>query len=433
MRILHVSWEFPPVIYGGLGRHVTALAAQQAALGHEVVVVTQHGDDTADDEVVRGVRVVRARETHPEPRSLDNLINWVDSMQAAMAPAGSALARDWAPDVVHAHDWVVGEAAAAIADEAGAPLVVTMHATEAGRHQGWIVGALSHDVHGREWLLAHRADALIVCSRAMREEVRAAFGAPTPVEVVPNGVDLHEWRTSEGDRRQARREAGAVGVPLVVYSGRLVWEKGVQTLIEAVPDIAARHPGLRVLIAGRGPLEAELRDLAARTAASAVEFAGFLPEQRLRPLVAAADCAVVPSRYEPFGMVAVEAAALGTPVVASDVGGLREVVDPGRTGLLVPPGDPEALAHAVAQVLSDPVRADAMAAAAHRRAAEVYDWPVIAGRTVGVYESAVRRAGGGRQAASAAGPGHGVPPPPASDGNVFTGERVVRHPGGPAT
>ena len=417
LRILHVSWEFPPVMYGGLGRHVEALAVAQAEAGHEVVVLTQHGDRTADDDVYRGVRVIRARESEPQqPRTFDNLLPWVEAMEGAMTASGTALVELWRPDVVHGHDWVVTHASYDIARAADCPVAVTVHATEAGRHGGWIVGALSREVHRREWTLVHEADATIVCSNAMRTEVQQAFGAlsPAPI-VVRNGVDLNEWSAPDVSMSGLRHEWGASDdAPLVVCSGRLAWEKGFGTAIDAAAILLPGYPDLRLVIAGRGPLEAELEaQVAMLRLGGTVRFAGFLPEDRLRSLVAAADCVVVPSRYEPFGLVAVEASALGTPVVASDVGGLGEIIIDGLTGHLVPPADATALAEGIAAVLDAPTASEVMALAARRRVAEEFTWPRIARQCVDVYWAAVASGRSSRPQAA---------PPPDTDRNVLTGE-----------
>lgn len=397
MRILHISWEFPPVMYGGLGRHVKALATAQAAAGHDVTVLTQDSEDSRDrddEQLTDGVRVVRARERgQAQERTIDNLIPWVESMQRAMVTRSRPLIDSWRPDVVHAHDWVVGDAARAVRRLSGAPLMATVHATEAGRHQGWIVGPLSHEVHAREWRLVHGADDVIVCSNAMRDEVTTAFGGlDTEPNVIPNGVDLRAWRVTPAQRERARQRWAADGLPLVVCSGRLVWEKGMQTLIDAIPEIRKRHPGTRALVAGRGPLEGELRQrIRDRNVGTAVDLLGFLPEEELRTLVSAGDCAVVPSVYEPFGLVAAEAAALGTPVVASNTGGLADVIVHGRTGRLVTPQDAHSLAEGVSQILDDPEAARRSARRDRARLARLYSWPIIARSTVEAYRATLER------------------------------------------
>ena len=154
MRILHVSWEYPPLLYGGLGRHVHALAQEQARAGHSVTVLTQLPPGTLEDEVVNGVRIIRIPAPQPQaPREPTELVEWVTGLNFAMAAAAARVVEAVEPDVIHAHDWVVSGAANALRLAAGVPLVTTIHATEAGRHQGWIHGTVSTTIHQREFQL----------------------------------------------------------------------------------------------------------------------------------------------------------------------------------------------------------------------------------------------------------------------------------------
>ena len=190
----------------------------------------------------------------------------------------------------------------------------------------------------------------------------------------------------------------------------------MQDLLAAVPRLRRRHPGLRLVVAGTGPAAAELRDRA-RTLrlGRAVTFAGFVPDAELAGLVAAADCAVVPSRYEPFGMVALEAAAAGTPVAASDVGGLAEIVADGVTGVRFAPGDPAALAAAVDRVLADQVLGRRLVRNARAVLAAEHGWAGVAERTVATYTLAATQ----ERALHAA--GLAAPRLVVRDGNLLTG------------
>ena len=320
MRVLMLSWEYPPVMVGGLGRHVHALAEAMAAAGHEVTVLTRHPGtaEVALDEVAGGVRVVRVAEDPTRLSFADDLLAWTMALNHALTRAGLAVCADRSFDVVHAHDWLVAHAATTLEHHLGVPLVATLHATEAGRHQGWLPGPVSRTIHSVEWWLTFEARRVVTCSAYMRWEVTRLFDLPAgKVDVVPNGVDAARWQVGP-DRVAAARRRWAADGPLVAYCGRLVHEKGVQDLLAAVPRLRRRHPGLRVVVAGTGPAEASLREQARslRLGRSAV-FAGFVPDADLAALVAAADCAVVPSRYEPFGMVALEAGGGG------DAGGGR--------------------------------------------------------------------------------------------------------------
>jgi glycogen synthase len=396
MRVLMLSWEYPPVIIGGLGRHVHALATRLAAQGHDVVVLCRQESGTdasthpTSDYPSEGVRVVRVAEDPPHLAFERDLVAWTLAMGHAMIRAAHRLLREWRPDVVHAHDWLVTHPAIALADQLGVPLVATVHATEAGRHSGWLSQPLNQQVHSVEWWLANRADALVTCSTAMRREVSHLFEVDSAsITVIHNGIESRAWRVGAADVAAFRRQHSPDGTPLLLFFGRLEWEKGVHDLVAALPRIRARHPGTRLVVAGKGRQEQELQTVARKhRVRRAVDFVGHLSDRELRAALAAADAVVLPSRYEPFGIVALEAAAAGAPLVASTAGGLGEVVVDGRTGVSFPPGDVPAIADAVHTVLADPAAARTRARAARGRLAVDFDWNRIATATADVYDSA---------------------------------------------
>ncbi|MEU7530637.1 glycosyltransferase family 4 protein [Saccharothrix sp. NPDC042600] len=399
MRVLMLSWEYPPVVVGGLGRHVHALATQLAAQGHDVVVLCRQPTGTdavthpTTDTVVDGVRLVRVAEDPAHLVFERDLVAWTLAMGHAMTRAGLALLRGWRPDVVHAHDWLVTHPAIALAEAAGAPLVATVHATEAGRHSGWLSQTLNQQVHSVEWWLANRADSLITCSSAMRTEVTHLFEVDADqVTVLHNGIEPRRWRVRSDDVAAARAKYSPDGAPLLLFFGRLEWEKGVQDLIAALPRIRRAHRGARLVVAGEGTHGQWLVEQARKhKVRRAVDFVGHLSDRELAGVLAAADAVVLPSRYEPFGIVALEAAAAGTPLVASTAGGLGEVVLDGVTGLSFAPGDVEALARAVRSVLDDRPAAVRRAKAAKARLATDFDWTRIARDTATVYDRAAVR------------------------------------------
>ncbi|MGH8791654.1 MAG: glycosyltransferase family 4 protein [Stackebrandtia sp.] len=404
MRILMLSWEFPPVLVGGLGRHVHALAGALAHAGHDVTVVTRYGEHSdgspaALDETVEyanpagavsKVRVVRAPDDPPAfPFAHDTLMQWAMGLNHSLTRAALHAAKTQDFDVVHAHDWLVTHAAVTLKHHLGVPLTATLHSTEAGRHRGWLPNEVSKSIHAIEWWLTYEARRVLVCSEYMRWEVNQLFDLPSDkAVVVPNGVDVEAF-TVEPARARTARDRFAPQGPLLVYAGRLVHEKGVQDLLDAVPVLAERHPGLRVVVAGEGAYEPELRDQAARRhVADKVTFSGFMSGDRLPELMAAADCFVMPSRYEPFGMVALEAAAAGTPVVAAECDGLAEFIVDGDTGSTHTPGDPEALADAVSRVLDDSALAQRLRDRAAAMVRERFTWASIAEQVAQVHRQA---------------------------------------------
>lgn len=388
MNVLMLSWEYPPRVVGGLGRHVHALATSLVRAGHGVVVVSRDHAEAPADGVVDGVRVVRVAEDPPLV-PFEDLLAWTMALNHGITRAALRVLDDLTPDVVHAHDWLVAHAAKTLKDVTHVPLVATVHATEAGRHQGYLPGPMNRAIHTVEWWLMYEARRVVTCSAYMRDEVFRLFELPhAKVDVVPNGIDLAHWHVSP--ERVAAFRAAQPG-PVLLYAGRLEYEKGVQTVLQALPRLRRRHPGLRLVIAGVGTHEDELRATARRLRVGrAVDFMGFLSPDDLAVLAAAADCAVVPSLYEPFGMVALECAAAGTPLVVADTGGLREFVTDFETGLRFPPGDPSGLAAAVTRLLGDQVLGQRLARDARALLGRDYTWDAIARRTAAVYERAVR-------------------------------------------
>lgn len=392
MKVLLVSWEYPPVVVGGLGRHVYQLATALAAAGHEVVVLSRQpsGTDPAShpttDTRSEGVRVIAAAQ---DPHEFDfgtDMMAWTLAMGHAMVRAGLRLhGRGWSPDVVHAHDWLVAHPAIALAEFFDAPLVSTIHATEAGRHSGWVSGRISRQVHALESWLARDSDAVIACSASMASEITELFGPGLPpITVIPNGIDSSRWpfalRTSRAD------------APELLYFGRLEYEKGVHDAIAALPRIRRRNPGTTLTVAGDGTQQDWLVEVARKhKVLRAVRFAGRVDHDELLRLLHRCDVAVLPSHYEPFGIVALEAAAAGAPLVTTDVGGLGEAVIDGRTGLSCPPRDVEALAAAVCGALADPDAAQRRAVAARERLTADFDWHTVASETAAVYLPAKRR------------------------------------------
>jgi len=376
-----VSWEFPPLVVGGLGRHVGHLAHQLAAAGHDVRVLTRGSAPHPERQQDGAVTVWRAA---ADELAIDfgseSVLAWTQAFEHSLTRAGLQLVADWQPDVIHAHDWLVAQTAHTLRQLTGSPVVVTVHATEHGRQQGWLAAPVARAIHSVERWLCREATAVIACSRFMAAEVAGLFQLePDRIRVIGNGADPEP----AGSHRPAREFPGR---PLLVFAGRLVHEKGLQELIKALPLLRDELPGVRLVVAGAGQQLADQQDRATRYGvADLVEWAGFLRVPELTGLYAAADLVVVPSLYEPFGLVALEAQLAGAPVAVSDTGGLAELVQPGVTGLRFAPQSPAAIAAVVREVVADPAAARRRAEAARRRAAEQFGWAAVAARTAQVY------------------------------------------------
>jgi glycogen(starch) synthase len=389
-----VSWEYPPVVVGGLGRHVHHLATALATAGHEVVVLSRRPSDTdpsthpSTDEVSEGVRVVAAAQ---DPHEFDfgtDMMAWTLAMGHAMIRNGLALkdrsGDPWIPDLVHAHDWLVAHPSVALAEFFDVPLVSTIHATEAGRHSGWVSGPISRQVHAVESWLVRESDSLITCSASMSDEITELFGPGLgEIRVIRNGIDAALWPFAPRRPRQ--------GPPQLLFVGRLEYEKGIQDAIAALPRIRRAHPGTTLTIAGDGTQQEWLVEQARKHKVfKATRVVGRLGHEDLVAALQAADAAVLPSHYEPFGIVALEAAATGTPLVTSNVGGLGEAVINGQTGMSFAPGVVAGLAAGVRAVLDEPDATRRRAAAARERLSCDFDWHTVAAETAQVYLASKR-------------------------------------------
>jgi len=394
------------VIEGGLARHVRKLSEALVRQGVTVDVLTRgsgggdaDGDGAASCQERGGVSVYRVPE--PErPRDLERFLAWVRQMNTDMIVAGEALAAGASYDVVHGHDWLVAGAAAALAERLGLPYVTTIHATEHGRHQGWVQKPPQSEIHALERRMAQRADAVIVCSYYMRGHVADIFDIDERrVAVIPNGVDPSELRPG-GDLRALRESFAAPHQKLVLLVGRLVYEKGFQLALDALPGVIDRVGDVRFLVAGSGTHEHELRGQAERLGLDAHgTFLGWIGDDVLHSLYRICDLCVVPSIYEPFGLVALEAMASGCPCIVADTGGLREVVPVGeRVGLRFNGGDPEHLGVMIERLLVDGTLRERLVVEASEHVLR-FDWDDIAGRTRGIYDELARlapREGAGR-------------------------------------
>ncbi len=389
-RVLLLSWEYPPVIEGGLARHVRKLAEGLVRQGVAVDVLTRGEGDRPEvahvgETRVGGVSVHRVREPG-WPRDLDRFVAWVEQMNDDMLAAGEALAEEHAYDLVHGHDWLVANAAAALAERLGVPYVTTIHATEHGRHQGWVNDPPQSHIHSVEQWMARRADAVIVCSYYMRGHVADIFDIDERrIAVIPNGIDPNELRPV-GDLAALRREFAAPQEKLVLLVGRLVYEKGFQLALDALPAVIDQVENVRFLVAGSGTHEGELKAQAERLGLSRHGvFLGWIGDDALHSLYRIADLCVVPSIYEPFGLVALEAMASGCPCIVADTGGLREVVPRGeRVGLRFNGGDAEHLGVMIERLLVDEGLRDRLVTEASEHVLR-FDWDDVAQRTRGIY------------------------------------------------
>jgi glycogen(starch) synthase len=385
MRLLVLSWEYPPVIEGGLARHVAKLSEALSSLGVEVHVLTRGSRALPREQRSAGV-VIHRVQTPPRPSALGRFIAWVAEMNRAMIEAGRDLAQAAPFDLVAGHDWLVARAGDRLSGEQRVPLVITIHATEYGRHQGHVDDYPQRLIHETERWIVGRADRVITCSHYMRGHVADVLGVPEErIAVIPNGIDPLELRPLP-DLGGLRDQLCGAGERLVLLVGRLVYEKGFQVALEALAPIVAKDPKVRFVVAGSGTYERQLKELAANLGiAEQGRFLGWIDDALLHSLYRVADLCVVPSLYEPFGLVALEAMASGCPCIVADTGGLREVVPPGdRVGLRFNGGDAAHLAMMIERLLYDEALRERLVAEASEHVLR-FDWRDVAKRTIDLY------------------------------------------------
>ena len=355
MKILMLTWEYPPRIVGGIARVVNDLSKRLIKDGHEVTVVTYREGNTPYYELDKGVKVYRVDNFMI---NANNFIDWVMQLNFNfIAKVGEIIAQEGKFDVIHAHDWLVAYAAKTLKQAYNMPIVSTIHATEAGRNSG-IREANQKYINDTEWMLTYESTEVIVNSNYMKNELQRLFGLPFE--------------------------------KIILFMGRLVYEKGVQYLIGAMPKILEHYHDAKLVIAGQGGMINELKQEVYNLGlGNKVCFAGYLNGKDVGKMYKAADISVFPSTYEPFGIVALEAMLAEVPVVVSDIGGLNEIVNHRETGMKTYCGNSNSIADSIIELLFDHQLASNMVKKAKIKVRNEYNWNKIAQDTHFIYQKAI--------------------------------------------
>jgi len=355
MRVLHLTTEFPPVIYGGLGTAVGGWVSASARRGIDVAVQlvggpllrggpgSAYGSPQPRGGVQQGEVVVGG----------EGILFYTSSSEDAVE-VGTRAIRAWRPDVVHLHTAMLWYLAEALQQRTGKPVVYHVHSVDRAEYElgqepnPWLA-------HSRVQEQAMRAaDRLIALAQGEAELIERYYPeARSKVRVVGNGIE------DTDDARATAFAGDDASAPLILYSGRLVERKGIRELLAALPEVLEAAPASRVVLAG-GPPSLSGHQVASqwlgpehRPYAERIHFTGWLSPEGVSSWYRRADILVVPSRYEPFGMVVLEGMLYGLPIVAAAVGGPAEILEQGRTGLLFPPGDVHALSAALRRLLEN--------------------------------------------------------------------------------
>ncbi|MER6025744.1 glycogen synthase [Streptomyces sp. NPDC001851] len=383
MRVGLLTREYPPDVYGGAGVHVEFLARELTSLVDLEVHCWGEG---------RGVGVVRHRSWSALDGANDALRTFSVDLSVAAALQGREL--------VHSHTWYANLAGHLAKLLYGVPHVLTAHSLEPLRP--WKAEQLGGGYALSGWAertAIEAADAVIAVSGAMREDILGCYPAldPAAVHVVHNGIDTRLYRPDHGTDALTRHGIDPHR-PYVLFVGRITRQKGVPHLLRAVRHI---DPGAQVVLCAGTPdtpeTDREFRELfeeLSRVRTGVFWIPRMLPRPEVIQLLTRAAVFVCPSVYEPLGIVNLEAMACGTPVVASRVGGIPEVVADGRTGVLVDMDEEfeTRLARALDTVLGDPEAARRMGEAGRERAVGEFGWDAVARRTAALYEEVLKQA-----------------------------------------
>lgn len=380
MKVTFFTREYPPNVYGGAGVHIKNLSRQLARLID--VDVRCIGDQANDDPHfhVKGYQGWRRMFEHGEPKFKSVLSTFSANLSMVHDPIDA--------DIVHSHTWygsLAGFMAKMLYD---IPFVATVHSLEPLRP--WKEEQLGRSYHLTTWVekvALESADRVVAVSENSRAEILELFDVdPERVVVIYNGIDLDVWNPSDS---QATRKAFDVAEDYILFLGRTSRQKGMVHLIDAMKYV---DPGVQLVCCTSAPdtpeVEAEIAEKVAGEP-RVLWINTLLREDQYIELYTHARVFACPSVYEPFGIINLEAMACETPVVASAVGGIKEVVIPGETGYLVPPADPQALAESINNVLRDKRKARAMGLAGRQRVEEHFAWSSIAKRTLGMYEGLI--------------------------------------------
>jgi glycogen synthase len=400
MRIAILTNEYPPHVYGGAGVHVEYLTRALARIeeGHHEVQVLCFGDQALQQGglTVRGVAPkFDLPSQDPRHRKL------FDTLLRDLAMAGMLSS----VDVVHCHTWYTQFAGCLVKQLTGARLVLTTHSLEP--HRPWKVEQLGSAYHASSWLektAYQNADGVIAVSQAMREDVHALYGVPyDKIRVIHNGIDLNQYKPTP-DRSVLARYQIDPEKPFILFVGRITRQKGIIHLVHATKHL---RPGVQVVLCAGAPdteeigreMSENIEQARRETANPIIWIPHIVPKEDIIPIYTLATLFVCPSVYEPFGIINLEAMACGTPVVASAVGGIKEVVVPGKTGELVrftpksetdfEPRDPDRfardLADAINRLLEQPGKIEEMGLRCRERVEHYFSWTSIARWTCDFY------------------------------------------------
>ena len=410
LNIVHFSWEYPPVIYGGLGTFTAEITQKQASLDHNITVFSLNEKNSLlTKEKINGINVYRIKTleltdvfklfSDYELKSWGSNFKFFSDVVSYNTMSVSHLVNQLVRkekkhfDIIDSHDWLGIMGGIIAKKELKIPLIFHIHSTEVGRS----VGRGSHVIKDIEYEGGQVADCVITVSNAMKDELEKLGFPPDKIRVCWNGIDPNKYdplKVLQEERLKLRRYYGINdNENMIFFIGRLVTVKGVDKLIKAMPSILNDFPNTKLLILGIGDMEWILKDITKNLGINdkVIFRTEFISEAERIKHYAASDCVVLPSIYEPFGIVCTESMSMGKPTVvgARGTNGFREQIIPTgekQNGYHINPYDPQDIAWGVKQVLQDKKRAELMGQNARKRAIEMFSWDIVTKRTLNIYQ-----------------------------------------------
>jgi len=411
LKIVHFTWEFPPVIYGGLGTFVTELSQKQNSFGNEVTVFTLNRTNELEtyEKWNNIIDVYR-------PKTLDvsstyllfaerDFRSWgeyfkffadvVSYNTISASQLVNLLVRKEGKkyDIIDAHDWLGIMGGMIVKKELGLPLMFHVHSTEVGRS----VGRGSHVIKDIEFEGGQVADCVITVSYAMRDELEKLGFPHDKIRVCWNGVDPNKYDPDKISHEEVKKLRQRYGIQdhenMLFFVGRLVTVKGVDKLVKAMPNVLKDFPNTKLVILGIGDLEWDLKSTAEKLGVkeNVIFRTEFVDEPERILHYAASDCVILPSIYEPFGIVCTESMSMAKPTVvgARGTNGFREQIIPdgeNQSGYHINPYDPNDIAWGIKKVLEDKERATWMGKNARQRVLDTFSWDSVTRRTLDIYK-----------------------------------------------
>jgi glycosyltransferase involved in cell wall biosynthesis len=379
LKILVLTDYFPPHVGGGVEKVVFEISRRLVRMGVEVTVITLNTVMAKSFEILEGIKVYRCR-----PISLTETVGVQLTVSPSLPLKIIEICKLEKPDIIHANNrfFFTTICSAALKRIIGKPLITTLHLGPMLLGRGFfdfMIDAYEKTVS--KWII-QSSDEIVAVSNAVMKHALSLGASSGKVKVIPNGVDLEEFKP--------RREFKKIGVRKVLFVGRLFSNKGVQYLVKAAPMVLAKHPCVEFIIVGKGPMEAELRNMVRRlNIEHAFKFLGIVPS--IPEVMSQCDIFVRPSLTEGMPLTILEAMACGLPVIASKISGSSEVIKDGETGILVEVGNVEQLSNAVIRLLEDENYAERIRIRAYEFVKKHYSWDKIAEEYLKTYDDVLNR------------------------------------------